>query len=341
MRDRVTIWGENENKERVLLAIQLNEEAHQAIIYTFLKDKLSTEQVAWLENFWVNGDDDNWKVLIINKRIEQDFSNSYLLPEELKVDDPSVIRKTESAWQYRILTRKLFEMLKGDVGLLGQRVKTSSSSVKILWQEAKDLWEKVKENYIEKNLNKEQTKELRENLNELFAILKEKKQKAFSEAVEFSRGDFEKFKKEISAIKAKIKPENKLNELFKGLQLIQQKVHQQKFASPHYQELKTLFNDSFNEIKALKKEHYLSKIDRRVEGLSDAIKKMEESIKRDESSLQFQNSKMDQNNATQLEVKLRQVKLDMIVERVQSKKKKLTDMWATLKELKADQTNHF
>ena len=334
MRDRVTIWGNNEKKERVLLAIELIEEAHQAIICTFLKDQLNKEQIAWLENFWVDGDNDNWDSLKIEQRVERDFSNSYLLPDELKVDDPSVIKKTESAWQYRILTRKLFQMLKQDIDAVGNRIKEESANTKVLWQDAKDLWEKVKENYIEKNLNKEQTKQLRESLNEMFAALKEKKQAAFSAAIEDSKEDFEKFKHEILAIKEKINPENKLNELFKGLQEVQQKVHQQKLASPHYQELKALFNDSFNQIKALKKEHYLSKIDRRVAGLTEAIEKMKQSIARDEASLEFQNKKMSHNNATQLEAKLRQVKLDMIEERIKSKKKKLKEMLKTLDELK-------
>ena len=337
MKDRITIWGNDSKEQRILLAVALNESAHNATIYVFKNDDLTKEQIAWLETFWTNGDNDNWDQLTVSDTIERDFSNSYLLPDELKVDDPSIIKKTESAWQYRVLTRKLFEMLKADINELGDKVKEGAGNTKELWNESKELWEKVKQNYIEKNLSKEQTKDLRTTLNALFDVLKQKKQQAFDIAVENSKEDYEKFKSEILSIKEKINPENKLNDLFSGLQKIQQEVREKKLASPHYHELKSLFNDSFNQIKSLKKEHYLSKVNRRVEGLTEAIRKMNESIKRDESSLEFQEKKMGQNNATQLEAKLRQVKLDMIKERVKSKKKKLTDMESTLEELKSMQ----
>jgi chromosome segregation ATPase len=78
-----------------------------------------------------------------------------------------------------------------------------------------------------------------------------------------------------------------------------------------------------------------TRLQRRIDGLRQAIQKMDNSLGRDEKELDFQQKKLDSSNATQLETQLREVRAKMIQERLNSKKEKLADMNKTLADLEA------
>jgi hypothetical protein len=72
----------------------------------------------------------------------------------------------------------------------------------------------------------------------------------------------------------------------------------------------------------------LSRVMSRYEGLLSAMKNMDASIKRDKKDEEFQKKRIDTTDG-QLELQIRQAKLAMILERIQSKEKKLNEMSAT------------
>jgi chromosome segregation ATPase len=78
-----------------------------------------------------------------------------------------------------------------------------------------------------------------------------------------------------------------------------------------------------------------TRLQRRIEGLKQAIQKMDSSVTRDQKDYDFLFKKLNNSNATQLETQLSEVRAKMILERLESKKAKLSDMNKTLADLES------
>jgi uncharacterized coiled-coil protein SlyX len=78
-----------------------------------------------------------------------------------------------------------------------------------------------------------------------------------------------------------------------------------------------------------------TRLERRIEGLKQAIQKMDSSVSRDQKDYDFLFKKLSNSNATQLETQLSEVRAKMIHERLESKNLKLADMNKTLADLES------
>jgi chromosome segregation ATPase len=243
-----------------------------------------------------------------------------------------------------VLSAKLFNVFKSELAELQDRIDALKEYDKTLWEEMKTFWDKVQTSQTEKHISREHANMLRDQTNELFAQLK-KLRSAEDEVFEAeAKNNFERLDQELQRIKnafASAHPE--LNNLFNALKELQREFRNARLTRGMRTQLWEGIDQAFKDIKekrfpsnAAAPSHNANndtRLQRRIEGLKEAVQRMEESIQRDDKELQIQNQKMDSSTANQLEVQLREVRAKLIRERIESKNTKLSDMKKTLHDL--------
>jgi hypothetical protein len=215
---------------------------------------------------------------------------------------------------------------------------------KEMWEELNTFQTKIQNQVQEQNLFREHTNILRERLNELFGSLKklrEVEDTAFEtaanevfqkmsnllnqidEAVEKNSGDWGKWFDKLKALQAELKTAKLTregrNEIWARIDKAFKEVKDRRFGGSNAQ------NSNSGNIE--------TRLQRRIEGLKEAIQKMDYSVNRDQKDYDFLFKKLNNSNATQLEAQLSEVRAKMILERLESKKAKLADMNKTLADL--------
>jgi nitrate reductase assembly molybdenum cofactor insertion protein NarJ len=217
---------------------------------------------------------------------------------------------------------------------------------KAMWEELKTFQTKIQTQVQEQNLFREHTNILRERLNELFGSLKklrEVEDSAFEfaanevfqrmstilnqidEALEKNSGEWAKFFDKLKGLQAELKTvkltREGRNEIWARIDKSFKEVKERRFGSGNAQ------NANSGSIE--------TRLERRIEGLKQAIQKMDSSVSRDQKDYDFLFKKLSNSNATQLETQLSEVRAKMIHERLESKKLKLADMNKTLADLES------
>ena len=127
--------------------------------------------------------------------------------------------------------------------------------------------------------------------------------------------------------------------LFDELKDLQRKFKDAKLTKGHRGQIWKKLDNAFKIVKEKKygdkggkSNNTLERIERRYQGLMSALNKMKSSVGRDEAEMSFQSRRAD-NSDGQLEQQIRQAKIAMIEERLNSKKVKLDDMLKTQADL--------
>jgi len=341
MQTRIVLWGANATDERVMIALQLRAKDNQVDLYTFPDALLTDEFTATMMNEWRKGQDPE---LPGEKTHEvRDLSTAEsLLPDTLKVTkDADLLQRAQSEWPFMVLSHKLKEAYESELSELKDRVQRLEKYDKGMWEELKAFWGKVQNQVKEKTMEWEQAAPLRKTTDSLFDSMKELRKKMDVEFEAASATHWESFKTKLDDVDKKISEGLRLGSVFEELKQIQNKFKGVRMTSKHRNELWDRLNKSFEEVKAKRfgekpggQKSPSDRTNRRYEGLIRAIEKMEKSIKYDTNELDFQNKRIATTDG-QLEAQIRQAKIRMIQERVNSKKEKLDDMLKTKGELES------
>lgn len=336
MKRKLVLWGANEKDEKLLLALELNEEKNEVNIYSVPEEAATQDLYTDLTGKWKSGQEiafpENHTKIVRPLTVAES-----LLPDNIKVDRTDVISRAQAEWHFIVLSAKMYEIYKSELGDIKEKVDNVSEYSDSLWNELKGYWTKVLEQVKEKTLFREHANSLKETTNTLFDRMKELRKE--SEAL------FEKKSKEIKAsyiesldeIEGKIDKGLGFKPIFDDLKGLQNKLKKEELTRGDRNNIWNRIDKAFKKIKEVKfgdseggsqNQSGASRLERRYKGLQNAISKMEQSIKRDKNELDFQNKRINSTGG-QLEMQLRQAKHAMILERVNSKQEKLDDMYKT------------
>lgn len=339
MKTKLVLWGIDANDSKVLIALQLRPEENKVDLWTFPDKDLTDAFVDDMLNKWRNGQEVAFPESKTHIIRELSVSES-LLPEDLKVKDGHLIQRAQTEWHFVVLSMKLNELYENELGDIKTKVDSLTAFSSDVFNELKEFWNKVQGQIREKNLIRDHSDKLRNNTNDAFARLKELRASLDEEFRTASKEYAASFHSTLDEIDKKMEG-GRLSAVFEELKGIQNKFRDTKFTKEHRSELWDRIDKAFKKVKDLRfgpnannGNSAMDRLKRRYDGLINAIEKMDRSISRDKKDLEFQDRKINTTDG-QLEAQIRQAKVSMIKERINSKLAKHTEMLATKKELEA------
>lgn len=342
MKKKLVLWGEKtagEETQKVLLALELLAEENKIKTLIFEGEAATEDLAEELMNKWRKEEAMEFPEGHLTENYELSAGGS-LLPTDIKPSEKDdLVKRTQTEWLFIVLSTKLFKTYVSELEELKDRVEALTKYSKGLWEEMKNFQSKVMTQVKEQNLFKEHTNFLRDRINDLFGVLKDLRR---VEDEAFEKTAKENFNVLVEGLK-KIEEALEGNsgawaKWFDQLKKLQSQLKKMKLTRDDRSSLWDRIDKAFKAVKVKRfgdNNTQGNRLERRIDGLSKAIKKMEISISRDEKELSFQNKKMNSSHAGQLEAQLREVRAKLIVERIESKKEKLDDMQKTMKDLKS------
>jgi hypothetical protein len=348
MKNKIVLWGTDAQNAKVLIALELRANDNKVDIFTFPEATATSEFTDSMMGAWRNGETVEFPEGGYT-HIERDLTAAEsLLPEELKADRADLIQRAQNEWHFAVLSSKLHQSYQTQLDDLKEKVAQMSNYDGGMWDGLKSFWDKVQEQVRERNLYREHADTLRDGINDLFTQLKEMRTSVNKDFEVKSQGFVDSFSASLGEIEQKMANGVKFPVVFDALRTLQSQFREATMTKEHRSYVWSKLDGAF---KTLKGERFgpeaaaaegtpaadaspTDRIDKRLEGLNVAIDKMQTSITRDREDLDFQNKKIASSDG-QLEAQIRQAKIKMIRERVDSKQEKLNEMVATRDEVLA------
>lgn len=338
MKTKLVLWGTKgteENAQKVLIALELNSETNKVKSWFFEGEEASEDFSKALMEQWRKGE-----AVAFPEGVEAQeaplSASTGLVPEEIVTDKAELLARTQTEWIFIVLSTKLYKNYQVELEELQEEVDALKSYSKDMWERMKSFWAKVQMQVGEQNLFREHTNNLRGRTNEMFAQLKKMRSQEDAKFESEAMGNYNKLVAILEPIEALIEKENAdLQKAFDKLKSLQQTFKNSKLTRTLRSKLWDRIDDTFKKVKAKRSPNSSpeGRLTRRIEGLKGAIDKMEKSIGRDKKELSVQNDKINSGDVSQLETQLREVRAKLIRERIDSKSKKLEDMYSTMKDL--------
>ncbi len=344
MKNKIAVWGTNADNEKVLIALELQADANKVLLYTFPEAIVTEDFVNSMMQDWRNGKEVAFPEGYTTLERELSVTEN-LLPDDLKLERGDLIQRAQTEWHFAVLSSKLHVAYQQELAEFKEKVQSLTTYDGKLWDSLRAFWDKVQNQSRERNLFREHADSLRDNINLLFEELKKMRAQVQNELNAASSGVYEEFNKSLDDIEARIEAGGaKLNSVFDDLKQMQRRYRDARMSNEHRNKLWDRLDGAFKKAKerkfgpAANEGSVVERHDRRLGGLLDAMRRMEDSVRRDEEDLTFQRKKVNDSEG-QLESQIRLAKIKMIEERLNSKREKLAEMSATKADVERQATS--
>lgn len=342
MKNKLVLWGTNTQDEKVLVAMELLPDNNKVVTYLFPEAIATDEFYQKMMDLWRTGQPVEFPEG--HQKLESELTmTETLLPESIRVDRGDLIQRAQTEWHYMVLSSKLNQSYRSELEEMEERANKLDRFDNELWDSLKGFWDKVQNQVRERTLLREHADQLRDRTNAAFNQLKALRSRMDEEFRSKSRENVDRFFSALDEAERRVEEGLHLSKVFDELKELQQKFRSIDFTRDHRTKVWQRLDNAF---KAVKEKRYggastpggseegapVDRTNRRHEGLISAIEKMERSIERDEADLNFQKKKIDATDG-QLEAQIRQAKIMMIEQRIQSKREKLLEMHQTREQL--------
>ena len=251
MKTRLVLWGTDASDERVLVAIALNAKENKVDIWTFPEEVATETFYNRLINEWRMGKEIPFPQMFV--QIERPLNTSEsILPEEIKVERTDLLSRAQTEWQFVVLSARLFETYESELEHLKDRINDLTAFDKGLWEELKGFWDKVQGQIREKNLFREHARHLRDNTNELFSVMKEKRKQIDEEFRSQSKENINALYEKLKDIEERIEQGLGLQPLFDELKRLQKEYRDTRLTKEDRSKFWNRIDKAFKEIKERK-----------------------------------------------------------------------------------------
>lgn len=347
MKKKLVLWGSNAQDEKVLIGLELVPSDKLVNIYTIKEEEVNKDFNDLLFKKWRDQEEIGFPHDAAAKQVRPLTVSETILPDDLRTDNTELINRAQTEWHFVVLSTKLHESYQQELEMVREKVLRLDNYDTNVWDELKSFWNKVQHQIREKNLYREHGQELKVQVNSLFTDLKKLRKRADDAFKEESQDRKRGYLESLKVFQEKAEKGIRLDGIFNELKDVQRDFKQAKLTRKDRNEVWDVLDGLFKQIKekryggaeANKKGNSpLERLQRRMEGLDKAINRMKNSINKDENDLKYHSNK-DSGFAGQLEKQLKEAKIKMIEERVNSKKEKYEDMLNTKKSLEKKMAN--
>lgn len=330
MRDKIVFWATDKHNAEVLAIVQLRAADNKIDIWTVPKlavSKALEEKIA-----------QNWELIEVadlpenTAHLERSLDQVSLLPDDLRTTNTDLVNRAEREWYVKVLSLKLEAQLENEIAQLDQQVQQLVQYDPELWTVTQSYWDKINKYYQERDLSRESAAKLRDRINACFNHLKALRKAEAEQTDQAGRQKADEFIAKIEAIYQQISPTANLTQLFNQLKNLQNNTQQQQLPQKVLRKVHHTFNRAFEAIRAERNNSQYQQITARINGLENALQRLNKSLKFDEEDLAYHQNRQNDANG-QLEMQLRQAKIRLIEGNVQEKRAKIADMQKLLREL--------
>jgi len=339
MRDRFVTWGTLEDSRR-LFTFELDADEAQIIRRVIPANTSNEELLQTIINAWNNRTTMPFPEGTSTERIPLQASGT-IVPEGAEVDDKVRVASAEREWPSDIISAQLRRQFRAEFEELHDVVSNLNAFDEGIFERLKGAWNKVQSELSNKVIRYEHTHDLRKLSDELFAKMKELR-RGKEKAVRSKSKEIKKdFREILAGAQSRLEKKENLRGLFNDLKKIQDAIHKASLSRDDRNSLRKsideLFKATKSEINATGEDAGILteqrvRLEKRLNGLQGAIKRMKHSVHRDNQDVFYENRRIERAG-NQLAEQLGAAKMSMLKERASSKQVKLDDMLATEKDL--------
>ena len=334
MKKKLVLWGKDAQDQKILVALALREKENKVDIYSFQEKDATEVFYNLLMNEWRKNKEVPFPTE--HKHIERELSVAEsILPVDIKVEQGDLIQRAQTEWHFIVLSTKLSQLYHNELDEFKEKVEGLSEFHAGTWESLKTFWSKVQEQVHEKNLFRDHADDLRNRTNELFGFMKQFRRKMDQDFKKTSSDFVNQFGEKLDDIEKRVGEGLGLGPIFEELKNLQNQFRETAFTKDDRSKIWKRIDKAFKTVKEKKygpgnnqSSNASSRLQKRYDGLINAIGKMEKSIQRDQKEKAFQDTRIEKSDG-QLEMQIRQAKLKMVEERIRSKEAKLEDMKKT------------